>query len=140
MKKLIILIPALITLSGCMSNESQVKDVLRKNPKLVFDVIEENPEQFLEVVNRAATSARANAAQSAREQDLKSPKQPKLSKDRRLMGDDAAKIVVVEYADFECPACRMAYQSLTAFKKKYNSAELVYQFRTLNLDFQALRK
>ncbi len=135
------LVPMLLMMSGCVSNDAQVKEAIRKNPKIVFDVIEENPELFMESVNRAAQAARrkeyesrASQAKARQEQDLKNPRKPKLSKERRLLGGDGAPITIVEYADFQCPACRMAYQSLTAFKKKYQG-KVQFYFKNMPLSF-----
>jgi protein-disulfide isomerase len=134
----------LLMLAGCISNESQVREAIRKDPKIVFDAIEENPEQFMESVNRAAQAARKKeyenrAAQikAGQERDLKNPRQPVLAKERRLQGDDAAKIVVVEYADFQCPACRMAYESLEAFKQKYKG-KFQFYYKNMPLSFHKM--
>src|SRR5689334_8236351 len=110
---LAILILELIT--GCAS-EDQIKRAIRQDPNIVFDVIEENPEAFIEVVNRAAQKAQASRyqqqeAESKRRQEaeIKNPRQPKIDSSRRLAGDDKGKIVIVEFGDFQCPACGMAY-------------------------------
>src|SRR5687768_10736501 len=112
MKKVIVTFVVGALLTGCAMGESQIKEAIRKNPKIVFDAIEENPEQFIDVVNRAAQKAqeaqyqkRVATMQAEQENDLKNPKKPGLSKDRRLAGTDSGKIVIVEYADFQCPAC-----------------------------------
>lgn len=126
MKKIVITILSIMFVAGCATNESQLKEALKKNPKIIFDVIEEYPEQFIEVVNRAAQKAQQKQYEkqmadikAARESDLKNPKKPKLSDDRRLFGDSNSKITIVEYADFQCPACKLAFDSLNQFKEKY---------------------
>ena len=103
---------------GCASNDNQLTEALRKNPKIIFAVIEESPDQFIEVVNRAAQKAQQKQYEkqiaemkNEQDKDLKSPKQPKHSSDKRLVDDDGGKIIIVEYADFQCPACKMAYPS-----------------------------
>jgi protein-disulfide isomerase len=134
----------LLLLTACASNESQVKDALEKNPKLVFDVIEKNPEQFLEVVNRAARVAQqkqqekqvANMKQQ-QEADLKNPKAPEIKPDRLLYGKDTDPITIVEYADFQCPACRMAHESLNEFKEKHKG-EVKFVFKNMPLDFHRM--
>src|SRR5262245_26683301 len=118
MRGITVLMMAALTVgafSGCASSETSIRNAVKKDPKIVFDVIEENPEQFIDVVNRAAQKAQQmqyekQIAQMKGEQerDLKNPKKPKLNAARRLVGDDSGKIVIVEYADFQCPACRMA--------------------------------
>ncbi len=123
MKKIVILTAALTSLIGCVSPDNQLKETLRKNPKIIFDVIEENPDQFIEVVNRAAQKSQQKQYEkqiaemkSEQDKDLKAPKQPKLSSDKRLVGDDSGNIIIVEYADFQCPACKMAYPSAQYFE------------------------
>lgn len=133
-----------LIVAGCASSETQVRETIRKNPKIVFDVIEENPEQFIEVVNRAAQKAQAaqyekqvTERKNRQEEDLKNPKKPKLGPDRRMTGDDSGKIVIVEYADFECPACRMAYDSLKEFKEK-NKGQVQFYYKNMPLDFHKM--
>lgn len=131
-------------LVGCATNENQVKETLRKNPKIVFDIIDENPEQFIEVVNRAAQKAQQRQYEkqvadmkAEQEKELKDPKKPKLSDDRRLAGNENAKITIVEYADFQCPACRMAFDSLNQFKQKYKG-KIQFYYKHMPLDFHKM--
>jgi len=45
-----------------------------------------------------------------------------------IRGADTAKITLIEYADFECPFCARAYQSLASLLPKYgNDVRLVYR-------------
>jgi protein-disulfide isomerase len=132
-----------LLLTSC-STEGQVKDALKKNPKLVFDVIEENPEQFIEVVNRAAQASQkkqyekqVSQIQEEQEKDLKNPKQPQLTPNRRLAGNNDGKIVIVEYADFQCPACKMAYDSLKEFKEKHKD-QIQFYYKNMPLDFHKM--
>ncbi len=129
---------------GCASTDDQLKEALRKNPKIIFDIIEENPDQFIEVVNRAAQKAQQKQYEkqiaemkNEQDKDLKTPKQPKLSSDRRLVGDDSGKIIIVEYADFQCPACKMAYDSLKQFKEKHKN-QIQFYYKNFPLDFHKM--
>jgi protein-disulfide isomerase len=48
-------------------------------------------------------------------------------------GHDDAKITLIEYADFACPYCARAHQSLTALLPKYGKdVRLVYRHMPLN--------
>lgn len=50
-------------------------------------------------------------------------------------GDDQAKVVIVEFADFECPACNYARQALDELKKEFTrEKELLIVFRNYPLD------
>lgn len=144
MKSIIGTLVVAALLTGCALGDSQVKEAIRKNPEIVFNTIEENPERFIEVINRAAQKAqenqylkRAEIEKQKQDQDLKNPKKPNLQKDRRMVGRDDGKIVIVEYADFQCPACRMAYSSLKQFKEKYKD-QVQFYYKHMPLDFHPM--
>lgn len=145
MKKMTILTMLLaLGLAGCASNENHIRETVKKNPKIIFDVIEDNPAEFIEVVNRAAQKAQqANyekqieEMRNEQEKDLKNPKKPKLDKTRRLLGDDSAKIVLVEYGDFQCPACKMGHGALKQLKEKYRE-QIQFYFKNMPLDFHKM--
>ncbi len=133
-----------LVLSACGVSENQVREAVKKNPKIVFDTFEDNPEMFMLAVNHAAEKARraegekqVAAMKLEEENDLKNPKTPKLESSRRLTGTDAGKIVVVEYADFQCPACKMAYDSLRQFKEKHKD-QVQFYFKNMPLDFHKM--
>lgn len=130
--------------SGCASRESQIRQILAENPKIIFDVIEENPEQFIHSVNIAARKTQEKeyqkqmAEMKAQEEfNLKNPKYPELNDERRLLGDSGSEITIVEYADFQCPACRMAYQSLNQLKQKYRG-KIQFYYKHMPLDFHRM--
>ncbi len=142
MKKLLVAALA-FTLSACVTDD-QVKETISKNPKIIFEVIEKNPEEFIEVVNKAVQAAQEKQYEkqmtlmkSEEERDLKDPKKPELKDDRRLVGDKSSEIVVIEYADFQCPACRMAYDSLKQFKEKYKG-KVQFYYKHMPLDFHKM--
>lgn len=54
--------------------------------------------------------------------------------DAASYGPEDAKVVVVEYSDFECPYCSMAAESLNALKKRYGNV-VRFVFRQFPLDF-----
>lgn len=140
-----ILLPALLLgLASCATSDGQIRDYLKKNPQVLFEVIEDNPEMFLETVNRAARKAQgaqAEKQQSEREQrvqeQLKNPLKPKLEKSRVLAGSPEAKIVIVEYADFQCPACSMAAANLKKVLEKYGD-RLQFHYKNMPLDFHPM--
>lgn len=144
MKKLVPVLVLFVLMSGCASREAQIRQVLADNPKIIFDVMEENPEQFIHSVNIAARKAqeaeyKKQMAQmkSQEEFNLKNPKHPDLDQERRLSGDTESEITIVEYADFQCPACRMAYQSLNQLKQKYKG-KIQFYYKHMPLDFHTL--
>lgn len=144
MFKWILVFLGFLTLGACAMQETKVADYLKKNPKLVFDVIEENPEQFIEVVNRAAQKARSSQytkqeaeMKQQQEQQVKNPLKPAMDESTKLYGPSQAPIVIVEYADFQCPACRMAHATLKQVKKKYGDRVQVH-FKHMPLDFHRM--
>lgn len=144
MKKIVLSISILVNLIGCVSSENQIKEALNKNPQLIFDVIENNPEQFIEVVNSAAQKAQQQKydqqlakIKADQERELKEPKKPTLNTERLLDGTEEAPITIVEYADFQCPACAMAASSLQEFKAKY-PGKFKFYYKHLPLDFHKM--
>lgn len=135
---------ALLVLASCATNESQVAETIKKNPDIVFSVIEENPEKFLDVVNRAAQKAqqgkyaqRMNELKEQQEEQLKNPLKPEIKESRLLAGSKNGKIVIVEYADFQCPACRMAFTNLQTIKEKYKN-DVQFYYKHMPLDFHKM--
>lgn len=143
MKKYLV-IAILFLMGACSTSDRQVEQVIKKNPKLIFDVIEENPDQFVEAVNRAARKAQEGQQQKQRaelrkqqEDQLKNPLKPVLSKESLLEGTEGAEITLVEYADFQCPACRMAHKSLQVIKEKYKG-KFSFYCKNMPLDFHPM--
>ena len=133
-----------LLLGACSTSDQQVAQVIKKNPKLVFDAIEENPDQFVEVVNKAVRKAQESQQQkqiaemkSQQEDQMKNPLKPALSKEALLEGSEGTGITLVEYADFQCPACRMGYSSLQVIKEKYKG-KISFYYKNMPLDFHPM--
>lgn len=131
-------------LAGCLSSEKQVESALRENPEILFRVIEENPEKFMNAVNTAVrkaqsqqAEAREKSAEERTQAELRSPRKPNFTADRILRGQPDARIVVVEYGDFQCPACAVGYQQFKPFKEKHQQ-DLAFVFKHMPLDFHPL--
>ncbi|MBX3017920.1 MAG: thioredoxin domain-containing protein [Bdellovibrionaceae bacterium] len=138
------LVPLLVT--GCLSSEKQIQDALERNPDLIFKVIENNPEKFVTTVNSAVRKAQeAQTANRDRnldkriQEDLHKPKRPLLQAERTLVGVPGAEIVVVEWGDFQCPACAVGYQNFKSFKERYKD-EMQFIFKHMPLDFHPMAK
>jgi len=58
---------------------------------------------------------------------------PKITEADHLKGDKNAKIVLVEYSDFQCPYCARFHPTVKEFLAKY--PDVAYVFRHLPLDF-----
>lgn len=75
---------------------------------------------------------------------LSSPKNNALSADDALLarisspysisiGPKDARVVVVEFFDFQCPFCKAAYPTLTALMNKYKDSSVRFEFRQFPL-------
>lgn len=138
------LILMVLGLCGCAMDEGRVRQALEKEPRLIFDVIEKNPEQFIEVVNKAARQSQRNRYEKQmtqmredQEKDLKSPRKPIVAEDRVLVGDGNSPVTIVEYGDFQCPACRVAFENLQEFKKN-REGKVRFVFKHMPLDFHPM--
>ena len=111
---------------GCAPSASQLKKVMEENPDIVFSVIEKHPSEFLQVVNKAATQARAGEEQrmmeeesKKREEEFKNPKKPEITPARSFEGPADAKVTIVEYSDFQCPYCRRGAATMKQVLEAY---------------------
>lgn len=73
-------------------------------------------------------------AAEAKKEQIPSMKSPKLQAERRLLGNGSEKIILVEYTDFQCPACRMGHDNLSEFKEKYKG-QIQFYIKNMPLDF-----
>lgn len=69
--------------------------------------------------------------------EAKNPKGPRLDSERRLLGSANSEITIVEYADFECSACRTAFEGLNQFKEKYQD-KIQFYFKHMPLSFHKM--
>lgn len=128
-------------LSACAPNAKQLKEVIEKDPSIVFAAIEKDPEKFIEVVNKAAREAQSKGAEKAaqeestkRDEEFKNPLKPVIDESRAIAGSASAPITIVEYSDFECPYCSRGFQTVNEVKKAYgDKVRLV--FKHLPLEF-----
>lgn len=62
---------------------------------------------------------------------------PRLEKTRRLFGSDSGKIVIIEYGDFQCPACANAYGRLMEFQSRYRD-QIQFYFKHMPMDYHEM--
>lgn len=127
MKTRIFIAAAALALAGCAPSAPQIKKVLEDNPDILYSVIQKDPAKFLQVVNEAAQKARASEEQKfaedekkAREEEFKNPKKPEIADDRAFAGAKDAKVVIVEYSDFQCPFCRRGNSTIEQVLKEFD--------------------
>jgi len=134
----------LALLASCAPTAQQIKEVIEKEPSIVFSAIEKAPDQFIDVVMKAQQNAQKVAAERAqqdeqkqREEEFKNPLKPEIEEGRVIFGNKSAPITIVEYSDFQCPYCSRGYQTMKDLKKEYgDKVRIVYKH--LPLDFHPL--
>ncbi len=104
----------------------QLAKAIKDNPTILADAIKKNPEAFKEALMSAQQflqkeRAREQQEEASKEQEkhFAEPLQPNLSAEQVYKGDEKAKLVIVEYTDFECPYCSRGAQTMDEVLKKY---------------------
>jgi protein-disulfide isomerase len=93
--------------------EQQVLEVLRKNPEVIYQVLKKFGEE-----QRAEQERKAKAEQVAAIQKLfQDPKT--LIASSPTTGSTSNKILLVEFADFQCPGCGKSYEIVKQFMAKH---------------------
>lgn len=141
LKKLFSLVCVLAILGACTANESQIGEMLKKNPKLITEAIKANPVEFIDALNEAVKSAqegqqkrRENDEKKKLEESFNSPMQAQIRNDELIRGTKGAPITLIEYSDFECPFCTRGYQTVLELLKKYEG-KIQFVFKHLPLSF-----
>lgn len=138
--KTTLLLALLLMFAGCVS-ESQIKDMLKKNPAILTDAIKENPDKFIDALNEAVKKAqkgqakrREDAEKKKLEEAYKNPLKPEIREDELIRGNKDGKIVIVEYSDFECPFCSRAFGTVTKLLEEYKG-QVKFVYKHLPLSF-----
>ncbi len=128
-------------MSGCAPSSDQLKKAIQADPSIVFSAIEKDPEKFFEVVTAAQRKAQqsqqekqAKEEEGKRDEEFKNPLKPVIEEGRASEGPVDAKVVLVEYSDFECPFCSRGYQTVKEVMKEYDG-KVRFIFKHLPLDF-----
>jgi protein-disulfide isomerase len=79
--------------------------------------------------------AKADAARM--EDEYQHPKMPKIEKDRAILGDKKAPLMIVEFSDFQCPYCKQGYSTVEELRKKYGK-KLAVMFKHFPLPFHPM--
>jgi protein-disulfide isomerase len=105
----------------------QLAKAIKENPSLLADAIKKNPEAFKDALMSAQQQLQKERAKEQQEEAAKEqekhfaePLQPQLTADQVFKGDEKAKLVIVEYTDFECPYCSRGAQTMDEVLKKYS--------------------
>ena len=107
-------------------SKEYLKKILKDNPEILTEAIEENPKAIIESLNKASIKFRQEQIEAAEkkreaefEEAFKNPKKPATPKDRIYFGDASAPLTIVEYADFQCPYCKVTGDDLKVILKEY---------------------
>ena len=114
MKKVGLLSLVMVLLAGCSPKEFV--------ENTVYEMIEKNPQKFMEAVQNAAKKSRPPAVDPSKalEEEFKNPKVATVDSSR-ILGNQEAPILIVEYTDLQCPFCSRGHATLEQLKKKYGS-------------------
>jgi protein-disulfide isomerase len=111
---------------GCSPSPEQLKKTLQAHPEILHAAIEADPKGFFDIVQKVQARAReqAEAEQINTEyqrvaDDLKTPKEVEISKDRPMLGDEKAPVTIVEWSDFNCGHCAHAEETLAKLSQEY---------------------
>lgn len=97
-----------------------LQKALRENPELVLDVLRDNSEAVLDIAQQGSNLRRKNALREQWKNDLKQPKNVKLT-DRPLLGSAKAPVRIVAFSDFTCHFCQQASRTLERLMDEYGS-------------------
>ncbi len=121
-----IAISALVLTSCTKPSTDQVVEAIKKDPMILANAIKSEPEKFKEalrvvgeMMQKERMREREEAATKEQEKAFTAPLNPKLTAAQVYKGADNAKIVIVEYTDFECPYCSRGADSMAALLKQY---------------------
>lgn len=112
--KAISIVLFLLTVS-CVSSQESLYDAMKKDPVRFMDTLRD----VAEAAQKQEATQQAKAQSERMSKDLKNPREVKIDVDRIIYGKADAPVTIVKYADFQCPACRMGFQTLEQIKKKY---------------------
>lgn len=125
---------------GCVS-EKQIAEAIKNNPKALHDAIKADPAGFMETLQAAAQSAKADMQKKREEEEKKkleesfnNPLKPEIRADESIRGTKGAPIVLVEYSDFECPFCTRGLKTVNDLLKKYDG-KIQFVYKHLPLSF-----
>lgn len=130
---------------GCTS-KAQIEKVLTDNPDIVFNAIKKKPGLFFKTINEIRPAAEAEMKEDEEKQEetriedeFKNPKKPVIEEGRVIFGKKDAPVTIVEYSDFQCPACGAAYNTVKQVEKEYgDKVRIVYKHLPLSFHPMAM--
>jgi protein-disulfide isomerase len=124
---ILLIIPFFITLLGCSSEvsalsdkdfEAKVLDVIRRNPKAILESVQAYNREQERQIQEARAKVLEQLTTNSRQLIAGSP----------VQGAQDAKIVLMEFSDFQCPFCARANSTVKEFMARNgNSVLLTYK-------------
>ncbi len=84
-------------------------------------------QQFLQMMQK-------RAEETAKEEEFKNPKKPKIDGTRAALGSKSAAIQIIEYSDFQCPYCKRGADTVKEVREHFKG-KVYFQFKHLPLPF-----
>ena len=96
-------------------------------PKDLADVIKKDPATFIDAVKEASSKYQEIALKKKMDEQFEKP--VKIETEGRVtFGDSSAVVAIVEFSDFQCPACAGASNYVKNILKKYDGkVKLIYK-------------
>lgn len=135
------------TVSNTASNaensalKEQIKSIIKDDPSIILDALKSKPREFVETIQEAARVAQEDMIKNREkeekekfEKSFENPLTPNIPDSETIRGSKNGPIVLVEYADFQCPYCGRAYEIVNELMKKYEG-KVKFVYKHLPLDF-----
>lgn len=106
--------------TGTALNQEEIK-------KIVREVISEEPQLILDSVQKMQDGKRQEAAAGANEALKDKEVQEALLANAAFIGPEDSKKVVVEFFDYNCPACKMQYKELEKLVTADKGVKVVFK-------------
>lgn len=97
--------------AGAVSKE-EIRQILIKNPQLIFDALEGHEEQLYDLLQLGLEKKKKSRIREGRLEQLKNPKIPALHPDRPVWGNPTGKIQIVVFSDFQSASCAKAEKTI----------------------------
>jgi protein-disulfide isomerase len=128
-----------LMMAACSPSESQIRKVLEEHPDMVTAAAEKDSKNFLNMLNKAAQAAQKGDEQRNQEQmkvsqdeEFRNPKKAEINDKMAAKGPKSAKVVIVEYTDFQCPFCRRGFDTMKQVGQAYpDQVRVVYKMAPL---------
>ncbi|MCF8041044.1 MAG: thioredoxin domain-containing protein [Desulfarculaceae bacterium] len=92
--------------------EDQIAAYLKNHPEVIMEVLSKHKVELYNLVMDGREVRQRMIWRANIKRGLANPLVPRIDPQRVLLGEPAAKVLVVEYTDFLCPSCRQAAHNL----------------------------